>query len=62
MFNITFQDPTNDKATCFAYQNSWGITTRTIGVMVMVHGDDKVRRIVVPKRGRPMLVMTQGRF
>lgn len=25
----------------YAYQNSWGLTTRTIGVMVMVHGDDK---------------------
>ena len=24
----------------FAYQNSWGLTTRTIGVMTMVHGDD----------------------
>ena len=22
------------------YQNSWGITTRTIGVMCMVHGDN----------------------
>ena len=29
-------------------QNSWGITTRTIGVMVMVHGDDQ--GIVVPPR------------
>ena len=25
-----------------AWQNSWGLSTRTIGVMVMVHGDDKV--------------------
>ena len=24
----------------FAYQNSWGLTTRTIGVMTMVHGDN----------------------
>ncbi|PHT88475.1 hypothetical protein T459_10581 [Capsicum annuum] len=23
------------------WQNSWGFTTRTIGVMIMVHGDDK---------------------
>ena len=23
------------------YQNSWGLTTRTIGVLTMVHGDDK---------------------
>lgn len=25
----------------YVWQNSWGLTTRTIGVMVMVHGDDK---------------------
>ena len=24
----------------FAYQNSWGLTTRSIGVMAMVHGDN----------------------
>jgi len=43
MFDISFQDP-NDasgKIKECAYQNSWGITQRTIGVMVMVHGDDK---------------------
>ena len=27
----------------FVWQNSWGLSTRTIGVMIMVHGDDKVR-------------------
>ena len=27
----------------FAWQNSWGLSTRTIGVMLMVHSDDKVR-------------------
>ena len=27
----------------FAWQNSWGLSTRTIGVMIMVHGDDKAR-------------------
>jgi len=40
MFNIVFEEPTT-KAKEFVYQNSWGMTTRTIGVMVMVHGDDK---------------------
>merc|ERR1719222_351541 len=40
MFEIVFEDPeTQEKK--FVYQNSWGLTTRTIGVMVMVHGDDK---------------------
>lgn len=32
----------------FVWQNSWGITTRTIGVMTMVHGDDK--GLVLPPR------------
>jgi len=43
MFDISFQDPTDPsgKARAHAYQNSWGITQRTIGVMTMVHGDDK---------------------
>ena len=51
MFDISFQNPNNQndpKDRCFAYQNSWGITTRTIGVMVMVHGDDK--GLVLPPR------------
>ena len=41
MFGITFEDPTNPKEKTFVHQNSWAITTRTIGVLVMVHGDDK---------------------
>jgi len=43
MFEIQFQDP-NDasgKKKDYAHQNSWGITQRTLGVMIMVHGDDK---------------------
>ena len=40
MFEIVFEDPdTQEKK--YVYQNSWAITTRSIGVMVMVHGDDK---------------------
>jgi len=43
MFNIQFQDPKDPTGSAIehAYQNSWGLTQRTIGVMVMVHGDDK---------------------
>lgn len=50
MFDITFQDPkdTTGKTKEFAFQNSWGITQRTIGVMTMVHGDDK--GMVLPPR------------
>merc|ERR1712050_548999 len=48
MFDISFQDPsdTTGKKRENAYQNSWGITQRTIGVSVMVHGDD--RGLVLP--------------
>ena len=37
------------------WQNSWGLTTRTIGVMVMVHGDDK--GLVLPPRVAPTQVV-----
>ncbi|CAD0203763.1 unnamed protein product [Chrysodeixis includens] len=47
MFEIVYDDPdTQEKV--YVYQNSWGITTRTIGVMVLVHGDDK--GLVLPPR------------
>uniref|UniRef100_A0A7S3L317 proline--tRNA ligase n=2 Tax=Amphora coffeiformis TaxID=265554 RepID=A0A7S3L317_9STRA len=50
MFGITFQ---NEKGvTETAWQTSWGLTTRTIGVMVMVHGDDK--GLVLPPRIAPL--------
>ena len=39
MFNIEFLDENN--ASQFALQTSWGLTTRSIGVMIMSHGDDK---------------------
>jgi len=39
----------------YVWQNSWGLTTRTIGVMVMVHGDDK--GLVTPPRVAPLQVV-----
>lgn len=39
MFDIVFEDVNNEKQ--YPWQNSWGMTTRTLGVMVMVHGDNK---------------------
>uniref|UniRef100_A0A7G3AAD1 Bifunctional glutamate/proline--tRNA ligase n=1 Tax=Lutzomyia longipalpis TaxID=7200 RepID=A0A7G3AAD1_LUTLO len=39
MFEIVYEDP-ETKLKEFVYQNSWGITTRTIGVMIMVHADN----------------------
>ena len=40
MFDISFEDP-DTKERQYAYQNSWAITTRSIGIIVMVHGDNK---------------------
>eukprot|EP00271_Cylindrocystis_brebissonii_P000318 TRINITY_DN10418_c0_g1_i1.p1 TRINITY_DN10418_c0_g1~~TRINITY_DN10418_c0_g1_i1.p1 ORF type:complete len:587 (+),score=173.53 TRINITY_DN10418_c0_g1_i1:153-1913(+) len=50
MFNIEFED--TDKVRRKVWQNSWGLTTRTIGVMVMVHSDDK--GLVLPPRLAPL--------
>jgi len=41
MFDINVEDPERPGEKLFVWQNSWGLSTRTIGVMVMVHGDDK---------------------
>lgn len=48
MFEIIFEDPKTPGEKQFAYQNSWGLTTRTIGVMTMVHGDNM--GLVLPPR------------
>ena len=52
MFGITVEDPSakegEKKPPLNVYQNSWGLSTRTIGVMVMTHGDN--RGLVVPPR------------
>ncbi|XP_066559090.1 bifunctional glutamate/proline--tRNA ligase isoform X2 [Amia ocellicauda] len=48
MFEIVFEDPRQPGEKQFAYQNSWGLTTRTIGVLAMVHGDN--RGLVLPPR------------
>lgn len=63
MFNISFEGEnasmSNQKKKGtkrqFVWQNSWGLTTRTIGVMIMVHGDDK--GLVLPPRIAPIQVV-----
>lgn len=47
MFEIVFEDPETQQKQ-YVYQNSWGLTTRTIGVMTMVHGDNT--GLVLPPR------------
>ena len=39
MFDIQIENAEGNRE--YIWQNSWGITTRTIGVMVMIHGDNK---------------------
>lgn len=50
MFNITVEDPSDPtgQTKLNVWQNSWGLSTRAIGVMVMVHGDNQ--GLVLPPR------------
>jgi prolyl-tRNA synthetase len=48
MFDITVEDPNEKGKHINVWQNSWGLSTRVIGVMVMIHGDDK--GLVLPPR------------
>ncbi|KAK4442162.1 hypothetical protein QBC34DRAFT_419145 [Podospora aff. communis PSN243] len=48
MFDITVEDPEQKGQHVHVWQNSWGLSTRVIGVMVMIHGDDK--GLVLPPR------------
>lgn len=49
MFNISVENPeAPDGDRIFAFQNSWGLSTRVIGVMVMTHSDNK--GLVLPPR------------
>uniref|UniRef100_A0A3B0MTG1 Proline--tRNA ligase n=1 Tax=Theileria annulata TaxID=5874 RepID=A0A3B0MTG1_THEAN len=46
MFDIRYEDEEGVKQK--VHQTSWGFTTRSIGIMIMVHGDDK--GLVLPPR------------
>lgn len=48
MFDISVENPAEPKSKLFVWQNSWGLSTRVIGVMVMVHSDNK--GLVIPPR------------
>lgn len=49
MFNISVENPLGpEHPKVFAHQNSWGLSTRVIGVMVMIHSDNK--GLVIPPR------------
>eukprot|EP01018_Ginkgo_biloba_P006631 Gb_35792 [translate_table: standard] len=53
MFEINFENEKGERA--MVWQNSWAYTTRTIGVMVMIHGDDK--GLVLPPRVAPLQII-----
>ena len=56
MFDIKVEDPNiqvkegeqQKDNKIYVWQNSWGFTTRSIGIMVLIHGDDK--GLVIPPR------------
>lgn len=52
-FDVTYTDKDGKVKNCF--QTSWGITTRLIGAIIMVHGDDN--GLVLPPRIAPTQVM-----
>jgi prolyl-tRNA synthetase len=53
VFDITFLD--QDDELKHVWQTSWGLSTRTIGALIMVHGDD--RGLVLPPRLAPVQVV-----
>ena len=52
-FDMTFTD--KDNKIKYVHQTSWGMSTRTIGALIMVHGDDS--GLVLPPRIAPVQVM-----
>lgn len=48
-FDIKYLDPNNEQQYCWT--TSWGVSTRFIGAIIMVHGDDK--GLVLPPRLAP---------
>jgi prolyl-tRNA synthetase len=52
-FNIQFTDQNNKLE--YAYTTSWGVSTRLIGALIMVHGDDN--GLVLPPRIAPTQVI-----
>ncbi|CAE6152124.1 unnamed protein product [Arabidopsis arenosa] len=52
-FNILFEDKNGEKA--MVWQTSWDLNTTAIGLMLMIHGDDK--GLVLPPRVAPVQVV-----
>ncbi|MFA6378015.1 MAG: His/Gly/Thr/Pro-type tRNA ligase C-terminal domain-containing protein, partial [Acholeplasmataceae bacterium] len=62
--DIKFQNENNEQQ--FAYQTSWGVSTRLIGAVIMVHGDDEglvlppyvapIQVVIIPIQGQKEIV------
>jgi len=52
-FNIKYLDEEGEEQ--YVHQTSWGVTTRLIGALIMVHGDN--RGLVIPPRIAPTQAM-----
>ena len=53
MFDIYFENEKCEKE--LAWQTSWGFTTRSIGIMILMHGDDK--GLILPPKVAPIQVV-----
>ncbi len=53
IFDIYFESEKGDRE--LVWQTSWGFTTRSIGIMVLIHGDDK--GMIIPPRVAPIQVV-----
>lgn len=53
VFDITFQDMDGERK--YAWQTSWGVSTRLIGAIIMVHGDDA--GLIMPPKVAPTQVV-----
>ncbi|AIA29719.1 prolyl-tRNA synthetase [Mycoplasmopsis californica] len=51
-FGIVFKDENNNQE--YAYQTSWGVSTRLLGAIIMTHGDN--RGIIIPPYVAPVQI------
>ncbi|OAG31728.1 bifunctional glutamyl/prolyl-tRNA synthetase [Nematocida displodere] len=55
MFGVGVEDPKNPGTQTPVFQNSWGLSTRSIGVCILVHSDN--RGLVLPPKVAPVQVV-----
>ncbi len=53
VFDITFQDKDGERK--YAWQTSWGVSTRLMGALIMTHGDDQ--GLIIPPKVAPIQVV-----